>query len=240
MTTFNLRLGDTYWSKGYFNGSVDFERFLTTTDGPIDIFLGNDAKPLVGRISRSANSNATPRIFGNKPLTDFFQKNFKKGGFVSVEIVAPEVVRIGGSAGADKAVTKPAVTPLKSQQRNPATPHRPNLVESPSASSESKIDIHQLYGHLVRFCEGLWKRQQKAPTPSDFASLISGLQRQNLVPSVEAGMMHTVRTVRNSHVHDHRRLGPREIRVVTAAWEVITEWAERQHMGLWSATTDLP
>jgi hypothetical protein len=71
------------------------------------------------------------------------------------------------------------------------------------------------------------------------ASLISGLQRQNVVPSVEAGMMHTVRTVRNSHVHDHRRLGPREIRVVIAAWEIITQWAERQQMGLWKATTDL-
>lgn len=239
MTNFKLHLGDTYWSKGFFNVSVDFERFLTLADGPIDIFLGNDARPLVGRITRSANRNATPRIFGNKPLADFFQKNFKKGGFVSVEIVSPEAVRIGGGAAGNEVFTKPAPT-LTVRPSNTTTPRRTNLVEPSPTSSASQIDIHQLYGHLARFCEGLWKRQQKAPTPSDFASLISGLQRQNLVPAVEAGMMHTVRTVRNSLVHDHRRLGPREIRVITAAWEVITQWAQREHVGLWKGTRDLP
>ena len=53
-------------------------------------------------------------------------------------------------------------------------------------------------------------------------------------------MMHTVRTVRNSHVHQHRRLGPRETQIVNAAWDVITQWAERQHADLWEGTADLP
>ena len=98
MVNFNLRLEDTYWSKGFFNVPVDFERYLTTTDGRLDIFLGDAAMPLGGRISRAANRNATPRIFGNRLLADFFQKNFKRGGFVSIEIVSPEAVRIGGAA----------------------------------------------------------------------------------------------------------------------------------------------
>jgi hypothetical protein len=143
MINFNLRLGDTYWSKGYFNVSVDFERYLTMTEGPIDIFLGDAAKPLVGRLSRSANSNATPRIYGNKPLVDFFQRNFKRGGFVSVEIVSPEVIRIGGRAGADKAVTKPAVPPLGVSLATPqlrTAPTRSNprrLLQSPPSTFTS-------------------------------------------------------------------------------------------------------
>lgn len=84
--------------KGFFNVSVDFERHLTTTEGPISIFLGDEAQPLTGRITRTAQANGTPRIYGNKPLADFFQKNFRRGGFVSVEIVSPEAVRIGGAS----------------------------------------------------------------------------------------------------------------------------------------------
>lgn len=240
MIKFNVRLGEAYWSKGFFNVSVDFERYLTTTEGPIEIFIGDATKPLVGRISRSANSNATPRVFGNKPLAEFFQKNFKKGDFVAVEVVSPEAIRIGGGVGAERVVIKPVATPVAVQPRNTTTASRRNLAELPPSSSNSQIDIHDLYGHLARFCEGLWRRQHKNPTPSDFASLIAGLQRQNLVPAVEAGMMHTVRTVRNSLVHEHRRLGVREIRVITAGWEVITQWAERHHMALWKDTTDLP
>jgi hypothetical protein len=98
MITFPLRLEDTYWLKGFFNVSVDFERYLTAIEGPIDIFLGDDSLPLTGRISRSAQANGTPRVYGNKPLASFFQKNFKRGGFVSIEIISPEAVRIGRGA----------------------------------------------------------------------------------------------------------------------------------------------
>ena len=119
-----------------------------------------------------------------------------------------------------------------------SAPDGPRRLASPS--SESTIDIHDLYGHIARFCEALWKGRQEAPMPRDLAALISALQRQNLVPSLEASMMHSVRTVRNSHVHDHRRLGPQEIQAVKAAWEVITKWAERQHAGLWKASEGLP
>lgn len=105
---------------------------------------------------------------------------------------------------------------------------------------ETGVDIHNLYGHLSRFCQALWKHRQKEATPGDFASLISGLQRQNVIPQFEAGMMHTIRTVRNAHVHDHRRVGRRETEIVRSAWEVVKQWAERQHAGLWRKTSSLP
>ena len=97
MASFNLRLEDTYWSKGFFNVSVDFQRFLTSTDGPLDLFLGNATQPVRGRISRSANRNATPRVYGNKDLIGFLHANCTRGGLVRVEIVSPTTIRVGGA-----------------------------------------------------------------------------------------------------------------------------------------------
>ena len=116
---------------------------------------------------------------------------------------------------------------------------RDKRARQPLRSSESIIQIHELYGHLARFCEALWKARQKGPPPSSLASLISTLQRLQLVPAFEAGMMHTVRTVRNSHVHDHRRVGAPETQIVSAAWDVISQWAERHHADLWRGAVDL-
>src|SRR5262249_26933358 len=105
---------------------------------------------------------------------------------------------------------------------------------------EPEVDIHNLYGHLSRFCQALWKHRQNAATPGDLASLISSLQRQNVIPQFEAGMMHTIRTVRNAHVHDHRHLGPDETQIARGAWEGVKQWAERQNLDLWRKTAELP
>jgi hypothetical protein len=96
MVLFNLRLEDTYWTRGFFNVPVDFERFLTNTDGPLDIFLGSSGEPLIGRISRTANQNATPRIFGNKALIEYFHHAGQRGGLVGIEIISPTAIRVCG------------------------------------------------------------------------------------------------------------------------------------------------
>lgn len=74
---------------------VDFERFLSQDDGQVDIYLGTAGTPTVGRMTRSANQNATPRVYGNKPLREFFQSNFKRGDSVLIEFVSPRSMRIG-------------------------------------------------------------------------------------------------------------------------------------------------
>ncbi len=94
MHSFRLRLEETYWNKGFFNVPVDHERFLTSVEGALEIRLGDGSESISGRISRTANSNATPRIYGKKALIEFFHANFKQGGFVDVEIVADNVIRI--------------------------------------------------------------------------------------------------------------------------------------------------
>ena len=100
MASYNLKLVDTYWSKGFFNVSVDFQRFVTMTDGPLDIYLGDAAEPIAGRVSRTANQNATPRVYGNKSLVAFFQARYKPGDLAQVEIISPTAIRLGGSRSA--------------------------------------------------------------------------------------------------------------------------------------------
>jgi len=100
VTSFELRLADTYWERGFFNVPVAFEQFLTKTDGPMEIFVGDVAEALHGRIDRRANQNGTPRIIGSKALAQFFQRGYQKGQSVAVEIVSPTTLRIGRRSGA--------------------------------------------------------------------------------------------------------------------------------------------
>ncbi len=94
MPTLTITLEDTYWSKGFFNIPRDFERFITSEEGGIDIYLGDSPEPVRGRVSRSANSNATPRIYGNKPLTEYFQSSCRRGGRLQVQVIAPTKLRL--------------------------------------------------------------------------------------------------------------------------------------------------
>lgn len=99
MPSFNLRLEDTYWLKGFFNVPVDYERFVTMDEGPIEIYIGDSTAPLGGRVSRSANMNGTPRIYGNKPLATFFQEECTRGSMVTVEFLSPASLRIAVPQG---------------------------------------------------------------------------------------------------------------------------------------------
>ena len=96
MASLIFQLMKTYSEKGFFNVGVDYQRFVTMQDGPFDIFLGDSTEPIVGgRVNRSANQNATPRIYGNKALQVFFQAHWKVGDTVRVEFISPIAVRVG-------------------------------------------------------------------------------------------------------------------------------------------------
>lgn len=94
MPTLTITLEETYWNKGFFNIPRDFERFITTEDGSIDIYLGDAPNSISGRVRRAANRNATPRIYGNKPLVEYFRSSCRRGGGLQVHIVSPKVLRL--------------------------------------------------------------------------------------------------------------------------------------------------
>lgn len=93
--TFLLRLGATYYHKGFFNVGLAFEHHVRQDDGPVALRLGSDGM-VPGRVSRRANLNGAPRVFGRKALRDWFQANYALGDTVEVRFPAPDVIALGG------------------------------------------------------------------------------------------------------------------------------------------------
>ena len=91
---YKLTLGNTYYSKGFFNLGIDVERHITYEEGPFVVFVGENKREIKGRVSREANQNGTPRIYGGAELRDWFQANFRKGERVDVLILAEDQVWI--------------------------------------------------------------------------------------------------------------------------------------------------
>jgi hypothetical protein len=95
MPKFTLTLHSTYYSKGFFNIPVDFDRFVRDSEGDINLVLGNTGRLITGTLNRSANSNGTPRIIGGRELKSWFQEHYKSGDHVSIDLSSENSIRIG-------------------------------------------------------------------------------------------------------------------------------------------------
>jgi hypothetical protein len=60
----------------------------------ITIYLGKLKEKIVGKLSRDANQNSTPRIYGKNELQNWFQKNFKLKDIVSIYIISKNEIWI--------------------------------------------------------------------------------------------------------------------------------------------------
>lgn len=97
MPIFTLTLQPTYCKMGFFNVTVDFDRYVRKSEGPVELRLGGDSgQVIVGRIDRHANPNRTARILGGVRLRDWFQRNFEEGDRVSVDLQALETIVLKG------------------------------------------------------------------------------------------------------------------------------------------------
>jgi hypothetical protein len=91
---FLLKLGKAYYQGGFFNVSVDFQRYVRSDNGPVSIKVGN-AATIQGRVSRDANpGTGAPRIFGGAALRDWFQKHFQLHDRVEVHFESPDSLRL--------------------------------------------------------------------------------------------------------------------------------------------------
>src|SRR5438093_8246914 len=95
MTMFKLTLEKTYYRKGFFNVTVDFDRFVSS-DGPVELVLGTSRQTIESRIDRGANRNGTPRIMGGAKLRDWFQANYAEGDVIEVDLSSFSSIQIGG------------------------------------------------------------------------------------------------------------------------------------------------
>lgn len=92
MATFPLKLAKTYYDKGFFNVTVDYQNYVRPDSGPVTLILSNTGQTINGHVNREANPNGTPRIFGGVDLRDWFQQYFKLNDTVLVDFLADNKV----------------------------------------------------------------------------------------------------------------------------------------------------
>jgi hypothetical protein len=94
MAVFNLTLQQTYFKQGFFNVTVDFDRYVRQTEGPVRLQLGRNGNVIQGKINRSVNNNGTARILGGVPLRHWFQTQFKPMETITVDLTSPDLIII--------------------------------------------------------------------------------------------------------------------------------------------------
>jgi hypothetical protein len=91
---FELTLQRTYYEKGFFNVTTDFDRFVRSEEGPVRLKLGVNGEEIQGKIDRRSNPNGTARIFGRSMLRDWFQRNFELMDVVAVDLSSRDIVAL--------------------------------------------------------------------------------------------------------------------------------------------------
>lgn len=105
--TFTIDLaGEVYWNGGFINPPVECHGLIGKPGEPIALYVEGVSQPLARKIKRANQKKEYPRIYGGRELAQWFQQNFKRGEFVTVEIRSPNELRLrknhssaSGSAG---------------------------------------------------------------------------------------------------------------------------------------------
>ncbi len=92
--TYELTLHKTYYEKGFFNLGVEIENYVTKDECPVSLLLGPQRQQIGGRVTRTANLNGTPRVFGGAKLRDWFFANFNTLDQVRVLVLSPTELQI--------------------------------------------------------------------------------------------------------------------------------------------------
>jgi hypothetical protein len=94
MPVMPLVIEKSYWDRGFFNITIDFDQTDLIENGAVTLILGDSKNEGSGRAERNSNKNGTPRIFGRARLRDWFQANCRLGDMVHVEIIGPNRIWI--------------------------------------------------------------------------------------------------------------------------------------------------
>ena len=92
-TSFPLRLGRTYYNRGFFNvprGPDD----LVGGEGAVTLVLGGGRR-VEARIDRRSNPNGTARVMGGAALRDWLRRTYREGDEVAVRIDGPRRLALG-------------------------------------------------------------------------------------------------------------------------------------------------
>lgn len=105
---FRLTLENTYYSQGFFNVTVDFDRFIRPTEGPVELVLGTSGLKIESNVNRRSNQNESARIMGGSKLRDWFQENYSPGDVIDVDLSSFDTIRTEGAGrGLDRSLLAP-------------------------------------------------------------------------------------------------------------------------------------
>jgi hypothetical protein len=90
---FRLTLQETYYRTGFFNVPINVEKYFGKDTESITIYCGREKLAVIGKINRTANNNGTPRIMGQVPLREWFQKR-RAMSQLKVSIIDPTTIHI--------------------------------------------------------------------------------------------------------------------------------------------------
>ena len=108
--------------------------------------------------------------------------------------------------------------------------------KSKAAAVPADLGIEEAWRYIDRFCRALWVKRMQTEPPGSLAEAITALRDQELLPVHEAGMMHTIRALRNLLVHEDVVFGDHEATIARAAWEIIRAWAQERETEAWHLT----
>ncbi len=91
---FRVELHKAYFTQGFFNVSVDYERYFGANGETIDIGIEGDEKKIAGIINRTANKNGTPRIMGGARLKRYLATHYRQGDILTIRILAKNRIEI--------------------------------------------------------------------------------------------------------------------------------------------------
>lgn len=93
--SFIVTLGKKYYEDGFFNVKVKYSDQFGEDLSKIKIQLGeNPNNYTIGKINRTANSNATPRVFAGSLYKKWIQTYFKRGDIFRVEVIEKNFIKL--------------------------------------------------------------------------------------------------------------------------------------------------
>lgn len=88
--TFTVRLGKTYYERGFFNVPVVFSELFGAHGATVDLYCGTERALVRASLDRKANQQSgTPRIYGKNELGYWFQRRFKLDDALRVTVLSP-------------------------------------------------------------------------------------------------------------------------------------------------------
>jgi hypothetical protein len=91
---FAFVLQKSYFRQGFFNVGKANDALFGVHGEHIQIFLGHDEPPILGKINRLSTEHGAPRIMGGNQLAQWFQSHATVGDHMKVTVDSPHSIRI--------------------------------------------------------------------------------------------------------------------------------------------------